>query len=68
MDTYQVFDIKTEQYLHRCIDLFAESIPGCCLQLFAYLRLLSSGKVSAPALVSIIISALTTGYTSATIS
>ncbi|GMI54966.1 hypothetical protein TeGR_g10898 [Tetraparma gracilis] len=68
MEAYQVFDIKTEQYLHRCIDLFAESIPGCSLQMLAYISLLRNNKSSGSALASIVISAVTTGYTAASIS
>ena len=57
-----------ELVIMKGVEMFAESIPGCILQCFAYMRLLSDGGSSSAALVSIFISALTTGFTSASIS
>ena len=46
-----------------------ESIFGCILQMFAVLKLLQQGKaVPSAAFVSIVVSALATGFSSATIS
>ena len=49
----------------KAIEMFAEAIPGTIIQLSA---ILSVGVASSAAIVSLIISALTTGFTSATIS
>ena len=45
--------------------MFAEAIPGAVIQLSA---ILSAGEASSAAIVSLIISALTSGFISATIS
>ena len=53
-------------FFKQCIELGAESIPGCVLQIYVVLR--NPEEVGIGALVSIAISALTTGFTSALIS
>ena len=65
MDEYQSVDAKTELVVAKCAEMVFESIPGCILQMFAILK---SGDRSHSALVSVAVSALTTGFNSATIS
>jgi len=58
-------DTLSEMVINKGIELATESIPGCILQLYVWL--LNPGKAGTYALVSIGISALTTGFTSAMI-
>ena len=60
------FDVLTEMIVNKCVELGTESIPGCVLQIYVYLR--NSELAGRGALISIVISALTTGYASAIIS
>jgi len=53
----------SELMVNKGLELFTEGIPGCVLQLFVWLS--SPEDAGSYALVSIAISALTTGYTSA---
>jgi len=55
-----------EMVANKAFELACESIPGCVLQLYVWLT--NPGQAGAYALVSIGISALTTGFTSAMIS
>jgi len=50
--------------LTKGIEMVCESIPGCCLQMFA---LMKAGTVSQAAIGSVVVSALTTGFSSASI-
>ena len=59
-------DPLSEMVVNKCSELAMESIPGCVLQLYVWL--INPGQVGSYALVSIGISALTTGFTSAMIS
>jgi len=66
---HNVVDPAIELATMRCVELICEAIPGCILQFTAAIRVLQGGKpVSNIAIGSIIISALTTGYSSACIS
>ena len=75
VDAYQVstnqededttFDSLTEMLINKAIELATESIPGCVLQLYVWLN--NPEDAGAYALLSIGISALMTGYTSAII-
>ena len=69
MDEHDLFDAKFEMVATKGIEMFCESIPGCILQVYAVLKLLEKGQ-KAPILdlASIVISATTTGFASATIS
>jgi len=51
---------------NKCVELAFESVPGCVLQLYVWLT--NPEDAGAFALLSIVISALTTGFTSAMIS
>jgi len=68
---HHVLDAKTEQIFNKSIEMFTESVPGCLLQCYALGRQLERNPDSlllSRALSSLIISALTTGFTSASIS
>jgi hypothetical protein len=66
MDT--IMDPKTELVFTRASELFAESIPGTLLQVHSQISVyMSGGGISKRVVTSIVISALTTGFTSATI-
>jgi len=65
MDEHHAFDAKSELVGTKCIEMICESIPGCLLQLYVILKV---GDTSGRAVTSVVISALTTGYSSGTIS
>jgi len=68
MAPWHTFDAKTELSITKGIELFAESIPGCIIQLYAFLGLLKDNQEGQnAALWSIIISTATAGFTSAII-
>jgi len=62
MEAYNVMDSGLELTVMRMFEVFSEAIPGSILQMLAYIR---SEDRSPLAATSIIISALTTGFTSA---
>ena len=66
IDSEATFDTLNEMMSNKAIELGTESIPGCVLQIFVFLQ--NPEKAGIGALVSIAISALTTGYTSALMS
>jgi hypothetical protein len=61
---------EMELIVARCFEMACESVPGSLLQVHALLKTMKSesGSYSKAALGSIIVSALTTGFCSATIS
>jgi len=59
-----VVDAKTELAFTKCVEMVCESIPGCLLQLYVMLKV---GDMSGRAVTSVVISALTTGYSSGTL-
>jgi len=59
------FEPLFEMIANKCSELANESIPGCVLQLYVWLT--NPNDAGSFALLSIAISALTTGYTSAMI-
>ena len=61
----QTFTNFIEMMFNKTIELGTESIPGCVLQVFVYM--LNADTAGGGALLSIVISALTTGFTSAMI-
>ena len=63
MDEHHVFDAKTELAFTKGIEMICESIPGCLLQLYVILKV---GDTSGRAMTSVVISALTSGYSSGT--
>ena len=67
MQPGNLFDPLTEMTYTKCIEMFAESIPGVLIQLSA---IATTDKVSSSTIIwtSLAASALTTGYTAATIS
>jgi hypothetical protein len=62
----QALDALTELSIMKGIEMFAEAIPGVIIQLMAIAT--NVGEVADATLVSLSVSALTTGYASATIS
>ncbi|GMI35859.1 hypothetical protein TeGR_g6190, partial [Tetraparma gracilis] len=67
MDKHHAMDAKQELAFTKGIEMFCESIPGCVLQVFALIQGGSGGKMRTKVL-SIVVSALTTGMASASIS
>jgi len=65
MDEHHVFDAKTELVLTKGAEMMAESIPGSLLQLYVLLKV---RNVSGATVGSVIVSAMTTGFSSASIS
>ena len=66
-DDNSIFDPLAEMLFNKAIELSTESIPGCVLQLIVYLEH-GGSKSGTYALVSILVSALVTGYISSMIS
>ena len=65
---YQVFNPKDELLYSKGTELMFEAIPGCVVQVQAYLLAMDSEEgASQQALVSLAISALSTGFTAASI-
>ena len=65
---YQMFNPKTELLMSKAIELMFEAIPGCVVQVQAYLLAMDSEEgASQQALASLVISALCTGFTAGTI-
>jgi len=67
MEEHQVMHPKMEMTMVKNAEVVCESIPGCLLQLYAILKS-DSGDISKSAIASVAVSAITTGFTSATIS
>ena len=66
-----LLDPMMEMTCTKCIELFAESIPGIIIQLSAIVSTMNSGEkkeVTMTAYLSLLVSVLTTAFTSATIS
>ena len=64
MDEHHAFDAKTELVITKCAEMIAESIPGCLLQMYVILKV---GDTSGRAVTSVVVSALTAGYSSGTL-
>ena len=62
----QVFDALTEITFMRAVEMFAEAIPGVVIQLMAIVS--SDEEIRTSAWISLSVSALSTGFASATIS
>ena len=65
MEEHHAFDTKTELIMTKCAEMFTESIPGSLLQLYVLLKV---RNVSRATVGSVIVSATTTGFSSASIS
>jgi len=65
MEEHHIIDAKTELVCTKCVEMLAESIPGSLLQLYVLLKV---KDVSRSAVGSVIVSAMTTGFSSASIS
>jgi len=64
MEEHHVIDAKTELVATKMAEMICESIPGCLLQLYVILKV---GDTSKRAVASVVVSALTTGYSSGTL-
>ena len=64
----QAFDPLVEMTFIKGIEVFAEAIPGVIIQLMAIATNTEGEVISSAALLSLTVSALTTGFSSATIS
>ena len=67
-DDKEAFDPIFEMFFTKAVELATESIPGCVLQVYVILTVEEGQTLGNGALLSIVISALTTGYASAMIS
>jgi len=65
MEEHHSFDAKTELATTKGIEMVCESIPGSVLQLYVLLKV---RNVSRATVGSVIVSAMTTGFGSASIS
>ena len=65
MEEHHMMDAKSELMATKMAEMICESIPGCLLQMFVILKV---GDKSAKAVTSLVVSALTTGYNSGTLS
>jgi len=63
MEEHHVVDAKSELVGTKCAEMLSESIPGCLLQLYVILKV---GDTSGKAVTSVVVSALTAGYSSGT--
>jgi len=64
MEEHHAIDAKSELAFTKGIEMFCESIPGCLLQLYVILKV---GDTSKKAVTSVVVSALTAGYSSGTL-
>ena len=64
MEEHNVFDAKTELAFTKCAEMVCESIQGCLLQLYVMLKVKDT---SGRAVMSVVVSALTAGYSSGTL-
>jgi len=64
MEEHHVMDATTELVITKCVEMICESIPGCLLQLYVILKV---GDTSGRAVTSVVVSALTAGYSSGTL-
>ncbi|GMI32508.1 hypothetical protein TeGR_g10375 [Tetraparma gracilis] len=67
MDEHHMMDAKMELVVNKCCEMVCESVPGCILQVYALIQGASGDKMRTKVL-SIAVSALTTGMSSASIS
>ena len=66
MEEHHAFSAKDELVFTKCVEIVAESVPGAILQLYVLLK--RSDTVSRATVGSLIVSAMTTGFSSASIS
>ncbi|GMI53113.1 hypothetical protein TeGR_g14713 [Tetraparma gracilis] len=67
MHEHHAMDAKAELVANKMCEMFCESIPGCILQVYALIQGGSGGKMRTKVF-SIVVSAITTGMSSASIS
>jgi len=64
MEEHHAFDAKSQLAGTKMIEMVCESIPGCLLQMYVLLKV---GGTSGRAVTSVVVSALTAGYSSGTL-
>ena len=64
MEEHHVIDAMNELAFTKCAEMLCESIPRCLLQLYVILKV---GDTSGRAVTSVVVSTLTTGYSSGTL-
>ncbi|GMI42593.1 hypothetical protein TeGR_g11447 [Tetraparma gracilis] len=67
MDEHHVMDARMELVVTKCVEMFCESIPGCILQVTALIQGRTRDQMGTKVF-SIVVSAITTGMNSASIS
>ena len=65
MDEHHAFDAKTELVATKFCEMLCESIPGSLLQIYVLLKV---QKVSRATVGSVVVGAMTTGFSSASVS
>ena len=65
MEEYHLMDAKYELVVTKCAEMITESIPGCLLQFYAMLKVKNASRATVG---SVLVSAMTTGLSSASIS
>jgi len=65
MEEHHLIDAKTELVVSKMLEMVAESVPGCVLQTYVMVKVGGGGK---RAITSLAVSALATGFSSASIS
>jgi len=65
MEEHHVIDAKYELVCTKCAEMVCESIPGSLLQLYVSLKVKNASRATVG---SVIVSAMTTGFSSASIS
>ena len=65
MDEHHAVDAKTELMITKCVEMVCESIPGSVLQLYVLLKVKNESRATVG---SVLVSAMTTGFSSASIS
>jgi len=65
MEEHHMMDAKTELVITKSAEMICQGIPGCLLQLYVILKV---GDTSGRAVASVLVSALSTGYSSGIVS
>jgi len=65
MEQHHLMDAQFELVATKCAEMIAESIPGCLLQFYVMLKVKNASRATVG---SVLVSAITTGFSSASIS
>ena len=64
MEEHHAIDARSELAITKMCEMVCESIPGCLLQLYVIMKV---GDTSRRVVTSVVVSALTAGYSSGTL-